>query len=291
MALIVCRLCVFFFPFCSNHFVQSYTSQVQWILEPVFARLGVKHQARNFGMGGLGTVHNALGSGSIYGPDVDVLMWDSSMTEKDSANQDLFHRQYLLAGGKVPVLWSLALGTITHLHLNADADVGFLGEGTHGIARADTMEDLNAQPWAARYMNCNSDLKKVCGDHEYSGTCWIDRDDFTPNVTQSKAPGGRASWHPGNRRHQLRGRVLAFTILSALRDALTLWQKSEGYELPDSAWHVTDYYKSIRTKVATDTGPCHEKFNPVDLGFVCKYPVKVGINTRCDQNAIHNNET
>jgi hypothetical protein len=53
-----------------NHFQQSYTLQVQWILEAVFARLGVRHQARNFGNGGLGTVQNGMGSGSVYGPDV-----------------------------------------------------------------------------------------------------------------------------------------------------------------------------------------------------------------------------
>lgn len=38
----------------SNHFIQSYTLQIQWILEAVFARLGVKHEARNFGNGGMG---------------------------------------------------------------------------------------------------------------------------------------------------------------------------------------------------------------------------------------------
>jgi hypothetical protein len=53
-----------------NHFQQSYTLQVQWILEALFARLGVRHQARNFGNGGLGTVQHGMGSGSVYGPDV-----------------------------------------------------------------------------------------------------------------------------------------------------------------------------------------------------------------------------
>jgi hypothetical protein len=60
-----------------NHFSQSYTLQVAWIMEPIFARLGVKHQSRNFGNGGLGTQQNAIAGGSIYGPDVDLLMWDS----------------------------------------------------------------------------------------------------------------------------------------------------------------------------------------------------------------------
>ena len=57
-----------------NHFQQSYTLQVQWILEAVFARLGIKHQSRNFGNGGLGTIQHGLGAAGVFGPDVDVLM-------------------------------------------------------------------------------------------------------------------------------------------------------------------------------------------------------------------------
>ena len=60
-----------------NHFQQSYTLQVQWILEGVFSRLGVRHQSRNFGLGGLGTTQTGLATKSILGHDVDMLLWDS----------------------------------------------------------------------------------------------------------------------------------------------------------------------------------------------------------------------
>jgi hypothetical protein len=60
-----------------NLFQQSYTLQVQWIVESIFARLGVRHQSRNFGMGGLGTTQNGLATKAIYGYDVDMLLWDS----------------------------------------------------------------------------------------------------------------------------------------------------------------------------------------------------------------------
>ena len=60
-----------------NHFQQSYTMQFGRILEPIFARLGVKANARNFGMGGLGTIHNSLGATDIYGNDIDILLWVS----------------------------------------------------------------------------------------------------------------------------------------------------------------------------------------------------------------------
>ena len=42
-------------------------------------------------------MHNAIGSGSIYGPDVDVLMYDSISTEDgDDRAVDLFSRQAIL---------------------------------------------------------------------------------------------------------------------------------------------------------------------------------------------------
>jgi len=102
-----------------NHFQQSYTLQIQMALEPIFARLGVYHISRNIGMGGLGTVHSALGSQSIYGGDNDLLIWDSGMyveigivhilnlrhrTESDMVPRDLFSRTGLLGGQKVPIL-------------------------------------------------------------------------------------------------------------------------------------------------------------------------------------------
>lgn len=60
-----------------NHFRQSYMMQFHKIMSPIFARLGVKLITRNVGMGGLGTIQNGLGSKSIYGNEIDLLIWDS----------------------------------------------------------------------------------------------------------------------------------------------------------------------------------------------------------------------
>ena len=51
--------------------------QFHKIMYPVFARLGVKLITRNMAQGGLGTIQAGLGSGSIYGDEVDLLLWDS----------------------------------------------------------------------------------------------------------------------------------------------------------------------------------------------------------------------
>lgn len=65
-----------------NHFRQSYMMQFHKVMYPVFARLGVKLVTRNMAQGGLGTIQAGLGSGSIYGDEVDLLLWDSGKTVK-----------------------------------------------------------------------------------------------------------------------------------------------------------------------------------------------------------------
>jgi hypothetical protein len=263
-----------------NHFQQSYTLQVQWIMEAVFGRLGVRHQARNFGNGGLGTIHNGLAGGSIYGPDVDMLLWDSGMTEKDAPALDTFARQAMLGGDKVPVIWGLSPGITKPLHDLADADVGMQGNGRAGIMELTAVEDIDKIPWAAQYVSCSGELSGVCRENEYIGQCWIEREDFTPPKAQG-TPGGRAKWHPGNRKHQVTGRILAFTILSALKDALTVWSDAPGYVLDDSVWHVHSYYENIQTKLkglGPDVGACPQ-YVDMDLEFVCNYPMQVSTST------------
>lgn len=60
-----------------NHFRQSYMMQFHKIMSPIFARLGVKLITRNMAQGGMGTIQAGMGSSSIYGDDVDLLLWDS----------------------------------------------------------------------------------------------------------------------------------------------------------------------------------------------------------------------
>jgi hypothetical protein len=73
------------------------------------------------------------------------------------------------------------------------------------------------------------------------------------------------------------GRVLAFTILQALKEALTLWNEADGYVLEDGVWHVTERYDKIRSGMAAipnDAGDC-PKYENMGLASWCKYPMKV----------------
>ncbi len=105
-----------------NLFLQSYMMQFHHVLEPIFDRLGVKLITRNLARGGLGTLQDSLGSGSLYGDEVDMILWDSSMTENDKTSPDLFFRQALIGGKRAPVLmaWNKQFENLKTLHLGTD---------------------------------------------------------------------------------------------------------------------------------------------------------------------------
>jgi hypothetical protein len=211
-----------------NHFHQSYMMQFHKILAPIFARMGVKLVTRNMGQGGLGTVHNALGAGSLYGNEIDLLLWDSGMTEPNAGHQDLFLRQGLLGGNRVPVVWGGSFGVLRALHEEADVDVGQFGAGTDAVIPVENEEQAKKVPFASRYMKCSSERQDLCSaEPRYCTTCWIPRSDIDPEKVGFKGKfgkfGGQVKWHPGWRPHQLQGRTIAFAVLTALQEAIQIF--------------------------------------------------------------------
>lgn len=230
-----------------NHFQQSYTHAYGKIMEPVLARLGVHASSRNFGFGGLGTIQTAMGAGDLMGRDVDVLVWDSGMTEKGAAI-GVLGVQAALAGDRIP-LFLADDQYVEELNVGADMDTGVAngGDSLKPPQIITSVEQFRSLPWAAQCISAmDKDLMPLCKGQEYRGVCWIDRSHFewqelnmsyTPPNTEQMEPGGRASWHPGERVHQVKGRALAGLVLYAIRDALLLWKNSENLVLQDADWH------------------------------------------------------
>lgn len=217
-------------------------------MEPIFARLGVHASARNFGAGGMGTLQNGIASAAVMGPDIDMLAWDSGMTEKGPA-VCVLGVQGMLGGDRVPVFLGVdnnVLGCVKALN-KAGGDGGVVSIGGF-VPTANTPEQLEALPWAAKCVRAGKDLKAVCGRNTYRGRCWLDRSNFywggmnmsfTPPASSLKQtePGGRASWHYGDRMHQVRARAYTGLVLHAIRDALLLWKNSTDLVLNDEDWH------------------------------------------------------
>ena len=145
------------------------------------------------------------------------------------------------------------------------------------MRQASNLTYIEAMPWAARYIKCDGEINDICKEHEYNARCWdVNRTEVTPVTPQAKFPKGRAKWHPGSRRHQVVGRVLAFTLLNALKEGLKEWNEADEYNISDDSWHLTARYENIRTKLedlGPDFGWCKEhEMNELD--WVCKHPVK-----------------
>jgi len=252
-----------------NHFRQSYMMQFHQIMRPIFDRLGVKLITRNLSYGGLGTIQTGMGGGDILGQDIDLLLWDAGMTENCCPSHiDLFFRQALLGGNRVPVIrWASGpFELLRMMHETFDADVGEFGTGMYGITPVTSDEQAKSEiPYSARYLKCAPEAPaELCTQDRFAAMCWIDRDDgIKPQANQRDRPKGQVKWHPGWRAHQLQGRVIAFAMLEAIEVACNRWMDGTmtGQPLDDSYWHVTDYYENIRNKVrehGMTAGKCPE---------------------------------
>jgi hypothetical protein len=210
-----------------------------------------------------------------------VCLFASGMTEGLSgAHVDIFLRQGLIGGNRVPVVWGGNFNLLKMLHEEADADIGEFGWGTDALLEATTKEEFDALPYAQKGMKCDEAVQSLCdAESRFCAKCWIDRDDgIKPEKAQINNPKGQVKWHPGWRMHQLMGRNMAMGVLSALQAAINKWNENVmgGPPLADEYWHVTDYYDNIRNKVKNldkALGECYTDENLPDR--VCNTPLKV----------------
>ncbi|KAL9178465.1 hypothetical protein ACHAXT_003795 [Thalassiosira profunda] len=235
-------------------FNQSFIIEAGHVLEPVFAHLGVEFRAYNFAQGGMGTFQQALAGMDLRNKETDWIMWDSRMTERVPAIAHFFFRQAIIAGNRSPVLMAEGMG-VNAFHKHAGAAV--CGQGMGWVPVTVSAEQVKDVPWAAKYLQCARGSTVDCKAHEYTAGCWVEREDFTPKSRQNSLVGGQAGWHPGNRIHKHRGRMIALIVLKCLAYALDKWEEwgtEGGYPIPESNWHVTDYYSNIREKTKKTPG-------------------------------------
>jgi hypothetical protein len=177
-----------------NNFHQSYMMQFHEIMEPIFDRLGMVLVSANRAQGGMGTVQASLAGQTIYG-EKDVMLWDSSMTEKSVGAQELFMRQMLLTGHRVPRLLDVGggKGTMDRIHQESGAHVGGLTTGNPSIlAQTTSVEQAETLPFALRHLFCASGVQ-TCSDakYKYTAECWTERVDVEPAKTQNEKYGSQ----------------------------------------------------------------------------------------------------
>lgn len=260
-----------------NHGYQSMAATMENLLGPLFDKLNVQLVVRAIGLpplqglssqdeeelmiGGRSTLIHSLGWSSIYGSDVDMVVWDDyNLEEKGELDEtakalfDLFARQALLAGEtSLPFLWGGDFNVLRNLHENADVDVGQLGNGLSGVEETISESAASGLEWAAQYLKCSSKSKRYCEGEAYKfdSHCWVDHGGDappTPQLDQIPVLPTAVGW----RMHQIKGYTLSYNILAALDDAIDFWAEKtifEGHPLADENWHMGEYITNVQDKV------------------------------------------
>jgi len=145
----------------------------------------------------------ALGGDKIYG-ERDFLIWDSAMTEKGSDVLDVFNRQALLSGQRLPIIMIGGQDVGSHGNLRKileDATGGWwhgdFHEPSSFIHFSDEYQELNDIPYAAQGLKCDHDWERCGNENKFASRCWINRKDIIPPMEQQEHPGSQVKWHPG----------------------------------------------------------------------------------------------
>jgi hypothetical protein len=251
-----------------NHGWQSMAGVFETLLKGLFEKLGLNLVVRAIGLpplshlsaeeqteligGGKSTLVHTLGWSSIYGSDVDMVVWDDYGDVDDGGSVraldvlsaqmfDLFARQALLSGKtSLPFIWGGDFDVLRNLHNHADADVGQLGIALAGVPETTSEIAATDLPWASWFLNCPKDLKSMCekDDYQFESRCWIERSDVsppTPQLGQIPIIQSAIGW----RMQKLKGFTLAYVLLTACLDALFEFSEitiSTGFPLPDEHW-------------------------------------------------------
>ena len=264
-----------------NHAWQSIAGVFETLLKGLFEKLGVNLVVRAIGLpplaglsleeemelakGGRSTLIHALGFSSIYGSDVDMIVWDDYSSKEDGTSShaldefgaqlfDFFARQALLSGTThLPFIWGGDFTVLRNLHEHADADIGQLGNALLGVPETSSRKVAYDLPWAAQYLNCPKDMQSTCEDevHLFESRCWVEQPEFvplTPQLDHIPILPSAIGW----RMHQLKGYTLVYILLQATLDSLFEWSDitiSQGFPLADEYWHMGKYIENVQDKI------------------------------------------
>jgi hypothetical protein len=178
---------------------ESYTKVMERGVQDIFAACGVDFVARNHAMGGTSIGPEvAICSKEIFGTDVDMLLWDSGMT--DGKNYWKMLMYFLRAGtlAQQPAVMGFNMGKGGRPAVQATEDTGmpaFQLDNEENKAINDAIPDtfglsdaeIAEMPKFVRNFKCEKQLEK--GDPGCGAEKW--------NKTMCNGRKFRTSWHPG----------------------------------------------------------------------------------------------
>lgn len=263
-----------------NNFAKTQVMQFNYIMEPIFHKLGMTLISRNMGMDA-STAISALGGADILG-ETDIL-WHVQRVEQEQkpGEFDLLQKQAIMSGERVPIVFSPQWDELMQAS-KGKAWVGNIQPG-EDFCQKTTMDVLPDAP-ACHNVHCDTQAWEARKCYVYDSVCWEIRNDWNPD-SQNDDVGDQDMDHPGYRRHQLEGRKMTLLILNAIGSALDIWrtnvEQDKELPLPTELWHVGEIYEDIRESVMSlDRIPgqvgaipaCEQLLNEVDAR-ICHVPM------------------
>ena len=264
-----------------NLFDQSYTAVMGRSVHEAFASLGVDFQSKNYAHGGYTSGPElALCMEAVYGPDLDVLAYDFSLTEgADSVHHAALWGDRAGVHATAPILFLMGSRQErqwTEFLRHEGMGLGAILMDRNGIQDIrqrlpDSSQVENPEdelPDALRYYRCADTIEGVkrCNDMLRFNLCEAkvlgELCTLHKYKTDETCEGNvrfQETWHPGWKDHNLKGRLLGYFVLDALEEALVQLDEYRSPEpgaevaLDDRSWTgILDYlYAETGADVAT----------------------------------------
>lgn len=170
---------------------EAYPMVMLRALRPVFAAANIELEVRNFAMGGVPSFPSSVCMKEVFGDDVDLVVWDFRMVERDEIKGELYIRHALLLNAIVMFKRNLP-------YLNKLSGKYAQSAGLHVIDENPLIERLKS-----------------------GGSKGISDDTFCE--TKCSCP-GQVRWHSGWKIHRLRGLHMAMVYAESLLRALDKYE-------------------------------------------------------------------
>jgi len=246
-----------------NYQNETYAAVLARAVGPVFRSMNVTFTTRNYGMSAMRSAPElALCIDQVYGTDLDVLVWDFSLTDgKDSWRQQLFASRAALNSAR-PVLLAMHLKDRQFAWTQELADFGLSTIGMNSTSmenikskipdmfgRSD--EQINRVEPAVRNFKCMGRLEM--------GDPYCTTEKFTIGECPNRRH--RESWHPGWKSLALSGNLLAVYFVETLIEALN--------ELPETPFKASQLLQELEdAQSAEDNDLLRRPAPTLPLGLV-----------------------
>jgi len=262
-----------------NLFSQSYTAVLDSTVKEAFETLGIKFIAKNYAMGGyVSSPELAMCMESVFGSDMDILMWDFGMMETDDRSTLWCSRA--AAHPTKPILmvvdFSDSYRWNNQFLASEQHGMGTIlfDQSQNGLGRIrakipDSVLDGRAMndtiPSTLLYYRCLDSIEGAvpCNDPMRHNICNLDqetaeiciREKFKTKHRCADANKYQQSWHPGWKDNYLKGRLLGFFLVEMLNYATIRLDALIYASGQEAVWDFLVSMDEADIKLAKDSPP------------------------------------